>query len=178
MNGMQSLEEMLSGGHPNSLGRTLEVVDAVLKDRQLMDQLFGCYESSDPVVRLRTSNAMKRIEVEKHAWIIPYIDRLIDEIGPLDQASAQWTLAQLFLKLSNDLSARQRSGALAIMKRNIAENDDWIVLNTTMDTLSAWASADDGLRTWLTPHVKRLANDRRKSVAKRAAKTLVRLTAR
>ncbi len=142
-----------------------------------MDDLFDCYSSCDPVVRLRTSNALKRIEAEQHAWIVPYIDRLIDEVGRLEQASAQWTLAQLFLTLDNDLSERQRLGALTIMKRNIANDDDWIVLNMTMETLAAWALTDDELAAWLIPHLKRLANDPRKSVAKRAEKKLARLSA-
>lgn len=48
-------EEMLTGGHPNSLGRTVEVVDAVLADRARLARLYACYFSDDEVVRLRTS---------------------------------------------------------------------------------------------------------------------------
>ena len=36
-------ETMLSGGHPNSLGRTVEVVAAVLDDPARLDELFSCY---------------------------------------------------------------------------------------------------------------------------------------
>lgn len=168
----EPIEQMLTGGHPNSLGRTIEVVDLVLDDPDRFDELFDCYRSNDEVVRLRTSNAMKRIEGVRHDLLVPYIDRFIEEIGALNQASAQWTLAQLFDRLSHELTDRQRSGALAIMKRNLDVHDDWIVLNATIETLSGWAASDDTLWDWLVPRLKRLTKDDRKSVASRAAKKL------
>ena len=58
------------------------------------------------------------------------------------------------------------------MKRNLEHHDDWIVLNTTMETLVKWAGADADLATWLRPHLLSLCNDRRKSVASRASKML------
>ena len=166
---------MLSGGHPNSLGRTVEVVEAVLATPARFEELFNCYKSDDEVVRLRTSNALKRVEAERHDLLVPFIDRLINEIGALDQASAQWTLAQLFDRLSVDMSRSQKSGALKIMKRNLSSHDDWIVLNASIETLSSWAEGDKRLKLWLKPHLERLSEDKRKSVASRAHKKLQKL---
>lgn len=168
----ERFEELLAGGHPNSLGKTVEVVEIVLASPDRFDELFSCYGSSDEVVRLRTSNAMKRIEAERHDLLVPYIDRFIAEIGELDQDSARWTLAQLFLKLEDDLSADQRRKAVTIMKRNLEDRDDWIVLNATMETLTRWASNNTKLASWLRPHLERLAKDKRKSIASRASKKL------
>ena len=168
----ERFEELLAGGHPNSLGKTVEVVEIVLASPDRFDELFSCYESSDEVVRLRTSSAMKRVEAESHDLLVPYVDRFIEEVGELDQDSAQWTLAQLFLKLEDDLSTAQRQKAVAIMKRNLQDRDDWIVLNATIETLARWASTDAELSSWLRPHLVRLANDERKSVAGRAMKKL------
>ncbi|MEO1658588.1 MAG: hypothetical protein AAFR65_12800 [Pseudomonadota bacterium] len=168
----ETFEEMLTGGHPNSLGRTVEVVDLVLAEPHRFAELFDCYESQDEVVRLRTSNAMKRVESERRDLLLPYIDRFIEEVGQLDQASAQWTLAQLFGRLSQDMSDKQKTSATALMKRNLERHDDWIVLNATIETLSTWAKEDTALRKWLTPHLERLSTDKRKSVASRAAKKL------
>ncbi len=169
---MSGFEEMLTGGHPNSLGRTVEVVELVLADETRMAELFACYQSADAVVRLRASSAMKRVQAARPELIRPYYDRLIEEIGALDQASAQWTLAILFDAGRGDMTGEQFERAKTIVKRNLAEHDDWIVLNTSMDVLVRWAKGDRALREWLPPHLVRLSRDERKSVSKRATKAL------
>jgi hypothetical protein len=169
---METIQSMLAGGHPNSLGRTVEVVGVILKDRAKLRELLDCYKSEDEVVRLRVSNALKRIEGERHDWLLPHLDELIDDVGRLDQASAQWTLAQLFDRYAVELSTGQRSRALALMKRNIEHHNDWIVLNHTLETLSRWAKEDAVLKAWLKPQAERLAREPRKSIAGRARKKL------
>jgi len=166
-----SFEKMLTGGHPNSLGKTIDVVEQTLAEPERFEELFDCYTSNDEVVRLRTSNAMKRIEAEQPDLLVPFLDRFIYEIGSLDQASAQWTLAQLFARLEARMNSSQQEAAKTIMKRNLESYQDWIVLKATMETLTAWAKEDAGLRRWLVPHLRRLSNDPRKSVSSRANKS-------
>ena len=69
-------------------------MDTILASPALVEELFAC--CADEVVRLRMSNAMKRVEPARHDLLVPYIDRFLTEIGALDQASAQWTLADQF----------------------------------------------------------------------------------
>ncbi|NKC11925.1 MAG: hypothetical protein GKR94_06895 [Gammaproteobacteria bacterium] len=166
----ESFEQLLAGGHPNSLGRTLEVVALVLADKRRLEPLYRCYFSADEVVRLRTSNALKRVSREQPQWLVPYIDKLIGEVGNIEQASAQWTLANLLQTLTPFMDTAQKTGALKLMQRNLAQHSDWIVLNNTMQTLAAWAIEDEALRQWLLPHLERLSGDSRKSVAKKAVK--------
>ena len=167
-----TFEDMLTGGHPNSLGRTVEVVDAVLAAPSRFPELFNCYQSSDEVVRLRVSNALRRVQKERPELLVPFIDRLINDIGMLNQATAQWTLPKLFAGAAADMTADQQSRAIALVKRNLSEHHDWIVLNNSIEYLSHIAQRDTGLRQWLTPHLTRLTKDSRKSVAKRATRTL------
>ncbi len=68
-------EQMLKGGHPNSLGRTLEVVEIIINDREKLSELFNCYLSDDETVRYRVSNAFKRIFRQNREWFIEYIDK-------------------------------------------------------------------------------------------------------
>lgn len=173
----ERFETMLTGGHPNSLGRTVEVVETVFAQPDRLDELYRCYFSEDEVVRLRVSSAMKRVTQAHPEWVVPYIGRLINDIAKIDQASTQWTLATLFQLLEFAMTPDQRNGAIAIMKHNVATHNDWIVLNTTIQTLVDWAKAGDlELKTWLIPQLERHAQDTRKSVAKRAAKALAELT--
>jgi len=166
---------MLTGGHPNSLGRTIEVVDSVLAAPDRMTELFDCYQSPDAVVRLRVSNALRRVQAERPELIVPFLDRLISEISELDQASAQWTLPKLFEGADKEMTAQQRAAARDIVKRNLAKHADWIVLNNSIEYLTRLAGADETLRAWLIPHLERCGADARKSVARRATKSLARL---
>lgn len=169
---MRNFEQRLKGGHPNSLGNTIEVVEEVFEDHELFDELFNCYFSSDEVVRLRTSNAMKRVCKYDRSILVPYIDRFLTEIAAIDQASTQWTLASLFQLLEKEMNATQIESAKHIMKKNLANHQDWIVLNTSMDTLGRWSKKDNELKSWIIPHLKRLSKDERKTVAKRSNKLL------
>lgn len=169
---MKNYEEKLKGGHHNSLGNTVPVVSEVLDDTQSFDELFNCYSSDDELVRLRVSSAMKRIADADKDIIIPYIDRFIGEISEIDQASTQWTLSQLFLKLQNDLSEDQRKQAIDIMLNNLCNHNDWIVLNQTMITMAKWAKKYPEIRKETYSAIEPLVNDTRKSVAKKAKTSL------
>ena len=171
----ESFEKMLTGGHPNSLGRTIGVVKLVLVEPTRLSELYNCYFSTDEIVRLRTSNAVKRISLENPEWLIPYIDKLISEISKIDQPSAQWTLANLFQTLSVFMSETQKNSAKKILQNNLENYTDWIVLNNTMETLSKWAKKDSILKEWLLPRLEKLAYDPRKSVAGRAKKIKIEL---
>lgn len=169
---MNNFEEKLTGGHPNSLGNTIEVVDEVLENKKKLDELYQCYFSSDEVVRLRVSNAMKRICRVHPEWLVPYIDRFLNDISKINQASTQWTLAQLFLWLDDDMTDVQKEKAIKILKKNLEQSNDWIVQNTTIETLSTWAKFDDELRKYMVPNLEKFSKSERKSVAGRAKKML------
>jgi hypothetical protein len=51
-------EKQLTGGHPNSLGNTVEVVSDVLTDRKKLKDLIECWQSEDELVRLRVQNGV------------------------------------------------------------------------------------------------------------------------
>ena len=175
---MKNFEQRLTGGHPNSLGNTVEIVNEVLANQNLFDELFDCYFSHDEVVRLRVSSAMKRICKEKPNYLIPYIDRFLDEIALINQPSTKWTLAQLFEMLDSHFTPEQLEQAKSIIKHNLATESDWIVLNISMETLATWGKTDAELIDWLIPHLERLKQDKRKSVSKRANKLLEKVSQR
>ena len=105
-------------------------------------------------------------------WLIPYLNRFLTEVSQIQQASAQWTLAQLFSQLDRYMSVQQLEQAKVILKHNLSVYSDWIVLNATVETLGKWSRKDDRLKVWLKPHLKQLSIDERKSVAGRAKKII------
>ena len=174
----EQFEKMLTGGHPNSLGRTVEVVDIILAQPPRLSELYDCYFSPDEVVRLRTSNAFKRVCAERPEWLLPYVDGLLHEVSQVHQPSAQWTLAQLMASLHDSLSSGQKKKAISVLQCNLKTSSDWIVLNSTMQTLGEWAREDEALTLWLEPQLIRLSQDDRKSVARRAKKLHTELTSK
>lgn len=172
---MSDFEERLKGGHPNSLGNTVAIVDEVLQNKHLFDEFFSCYFSDNEVVRLRVSNGMKRICKANQGILVPYLDRFLSEVALIQQASVQWTLAQLFLQLEKWMTKPQKQTAQNILKNNLIKAQDWIVLCQTMQTLGIWAKNEYSLERWLYPQLKRLSGDKRKSVAGKALRILATL---
>ena len=113
---------------------------------------------------------MKRVCREQPDWLLPLVDGLLTDVAAIEQASAQWTLANLCEALWPSLDKTQRMLAVKVLKRNLDVWDDWIVLNSTMQALADWATDDKRLRTWLVPRLNRLRDDSRRSVAGRAGK--------
>jgi hypothetical protein len=167
-----NFEKALSGGHPNSLGNTIDVVSEILNHPERINQLYNCYFSKDEVVRLRVSNAFKRIAKARPELVTPLLDNFILEVSKIDQASTRWTFAQLFLILDKFVTQKQKQQVVDILKNNLISQTDWIVLNTTMETLVFYSKTDQELKIWLEPQLDRLAKDHRKSVANRAGKYL------
>lgn len=170
-------EAMLREGKANSLGRTEEVVDVVLDDRRKVRSLYACYGSDDEWVRLRVSNAFKRVFRAKPEWFEAWADRFIDEVAAIEQPSAQWTVAQLLTENADVLDEEQTRRAKRVLKRLLDTTEDWIVDNSAMQGLAEWAVHDARLRAWLLPRLEVRTTDRRGSIARRAAKLLAQLQA-
>lgn len=168
---LNAFETELSGGHPNSLGNTVAVVEQVMADPSRLGDLIDCYRSADPVVRLRVSSALKRITRERPEWSATRLDDLLGWIAEIDQASTKWTLATIYSWLDSRMTPTQRDTAIAIMKGNL-HYDDWIVQNTTSESLAHFASQRPELAAWLVPQLEMLTSSRHKSVAGRARKLL------
>lgn len=166
---------MLKGGHPNSLGRTEEVVGIVLADRVRLEELFATIADPDAVVRLRVGDALEKVCREQPGWFVAHVERLLGDLGQIEQPSVRWHVAQILQHLRSDLSDDEARRATQLLQRNLTDSTDWIVLNVTMDVLTEWAHHDPPLAGWLTPELERLCQDDRKSVAKRAAKRLTEL---
>ncbi len=171
----EAFAEMLNGGHPNSLGRTGEAVQAVLADQARLDELFACLDDPSEVVRMRAGDALEKVCREQPGWFERYVERLLGDVGQMRQPSVMWHVAQMLDHLHGDLSVARRRRATELLKRNLISSTDWIVLNVTVDVLADWARCDPALAAWLTAPLERLRRDPRRSVAKRASKRLAEL---
>ena len=165
-------EKLLKGGHPNSLGNTLEVVDAVLGNTDKMEDLFLCYQSDDETVRLRTSNAFKRIFRAKPDLFKKWKKRFIQEIAEIDQPSAKWTTIQILNELFDQLDEKEKTQSVEICLRYLRNEKDWIVINQSLNFMWNQLERFD----FKDPEMMKLLNffvdDERKSISKNAEKLI------
>jgi hypothetical protein len=167
-----SFEQTLTGGHPNSLGQTLEVVAVVGKAPERLRELIDTYSSSDEVVRLRVSSALKRLSREDPESFAKSMDYYLDTIADLDQPSAQWTRAQIALEMESLLSLSQRQRLTSELLHQLEHSTDWIVISHTLKTLGQWSPNDAKLAQALRPVATKHAQDPRKTVSAAAHRAL------
>ena len=160
----------LVGGDPRSLGRTQEVVDAVLADHDRLSELFDAVLDEDELVRMRAADALEKVASRRPEWLVPYVDRLLTEVAAVEQDSVRWHVSQLLGEVP--LSGDQRTRAAALLERFADEERNGFVVAHSLSSLAALAEQEPSLRPALRRRLERLANDERHSVAKRASKLL------
>ncbi|MEL6121751.1 MAG: hypothetical protein AAFR49_18990 [Pseudomonadota bacterium] len=75
----ERFEVMLTRGHPNSLGRTIEVVHTVLADPGRFNGFFACYSNADEGTQLQVTNAMTLVEKQRRDLLVTHLNRLADD---------------------------------------------------------------------------------------------------
>ena len=167
---MATIDSLLSGGDPRSLGKAELVVRLVLQDPSLTGELFECLFVEDETIRMRASDAFEKVCRVSPSLIEPYLDRLLVEGAQVPQASVQWHIAQIIGEVP--LTEPQRAEAVRLLQRNLERQTDWIVLNYSLESLARLAREDRSFQEYLVVQLKRLSVSRLKSVSKRAKKLL------
>lgn len=129
----EPFEQMLQGGHPNSLGRTQEVVNIALADQGRLEDLFATIRSEDAVVRLRVGDALgassyrvlQRYLTSSTDWIVLNVTMdVLTQWAGSDPGLRIWLVPQLE-RLSRDSrkSVATRAGKrLAEIRRELNES--------------------------------------------------------
>lgn len=166
---------LTAGGKSNSLGRVSEVIEAVLKDRSRLGELYDCLFHEDAWARMRAADALEKICREHPDWIEPFIDRIQAELTGTGQASIIWHLAQIYRQVN--LNDKQRETAITWLKKQISSKDaDWIVSANTMDTLFEFTRRGHFPAPELTELLETQRRHKSAAVVKRATKLLDRLS--
>ena len=165
-------ENELTGGHPNSLGNTIKVVKHVIKQKSRLNNLLKCYSSRDEVVKLRVSNAFKRIFRQKTEWFKDYKNIFLNKISKIKQSSTQWTCAQLFSELIHLLDRHEQKKAKKIILNYLKSSNDWIVLCQSMNALTNFDKIHSNSIIENIDIIKKLSKDKRNAVSRLAKKLL------
>lgn len=166
---MESFAEVLQvGGRSNSLGRTGEVVEAVLAEPSRVRELLDCAYADDAWVRMRAVDGLEKVCRHDPALVEPLVPELLDRLTASEQASVQWHLAQVLGQVR--LAPGDRDRAVAWLLARVATTDvDWIAAVESMRTLVGMVAAGhlDVARVALLVEVQR--SHRSASVRRKAA---------
>lgn len=167
-------EMLAAGGHANSLGRVNEVIDLVLRDKSRLNELYDCLFNKDAWVRMRAADALEKICRQHPDWLLPYVDKIQDELAASTQPSIQWHLAQIYSQV--DLTSEQKRLAAHWLKRLLSTKDvDWIVAANAMDTLVQFTRDGSFPVAEIIPLLKVQQTHKSNTVIKRADKLLAEL---
>lgn len=164
------LEQLLSGGDPRSLGRTEELVELVLSDRRRLPEFFELLFSNDEIVRMRAADGLEKVCRRQPGWFTPHTERLLAEVSRINQHSVQWHLAQMLGEIP--LNPAQQKRAVRLLKKLAQHSKDWIVINLSLESLSALAENDARLRREVTAICNGYLNSPYKSIVTRCRRIL------
>jgi hypothetical protein len=171
----ESFADILAvGGKSNSLGRANEVIERVLKNQQLIEELYECLFNDDAWTRMRAADSLEKVCRIHPDWLEPYIDRISKDLATSSQPSIQWHIAQIYREVA--LTAGQKQFAIDWLKELLSSTSvDWIVAANSMDTLAQFVLDGSIPKSDLYALLNIQLQHKSKSVAKRANKWLIKL---
>jgi len=162
----------LQGGDRRSIGRADEVVADVLNDPALFDDLFQGVLHHDPVMRMRSADAVEKITREHPEYLKPYKAQLIQHVAAIEQQEVRWHVAQMFPRL--DLSDEERARAAEILMGYL-HDESKIVKTMSMQALAELAEQDAGLLPQVMELLKELVETGSPAMRSRGRKLLEKL---
>jgi len=110
---MHPILEKLKGGDRRSIGRANEVVRLVLRNPNLLGELFKGMRSGNPLVRMRAADAVEKVTAQRPDLLQRYKRSLLHTIANIDQQEVRWHVAQMIPRLN--LTPTERVRAVGIL---------------------------------------------------------------
>lgn len=139
---MAGILEKLRGGDRRSIGRSDEVVADVLADPNIFGELFQGLFHADPLVCMRSADALEKITLAHPEYLQPFKEALLQEVSRIDQQEVRWHLAQMLPRL--ELSAEERELTIKILTSYLGDKSK-IVQTFSLQALADLAEKDRGL---------------------------------
>jgi hypothetical protein len=103
----------LAGGDRRSIGNSNEVVADVIRDPSLFEPVFNGMLNDDPLIRMRSADAVEKISAKHPEYLQPYKEQLIKQVAKSEQQEVRWHVAQMIPYL--DLTREEQTTVLEIL---------------------------------------------------------------
>ena len=162
----------LRGGDRRSIGRVSEVVAEVLNDPYLFEVVFNGMLGDDPIIRMRSADAVEKITQEHPEYLQPYKEKLIQQVARINQQEVRWHAAQMFPRL--ELSKEEQAVVVEILLDYLNDKSK-IVKTFSMQALAEFAERDAGLRPQVIQLLEELTRTGSPAMRSRGRKLLEKL---
>ncbi len=134
-----------------SKGQSEQVVSEVLRKPKLFPQLIEALEIDHPGVRMRASDAIEKITLQRPELLKPHKRTILKLLAASEQQELRWHLAQIVPRLS--LSVKEKQRVFAYLKSYLKDKSS-IVKTFAMQAMADLAKDDKSYR----PKVIKIVN--------------------
>lgn len=171
---MDGILQKLKGGDLRSIGRAEEVVQDILDNPSLFTEVFEGMLDDDPLVRMRSADALEKVSSKHPEYLQPFKNRLISEVSQVRQQEVRWHVAQMFSYLEVDEADRDE--IIKILMSYLDTEKSRIVKVFSMQTLADLAGRDESIKPAVTRRLQELITSGSPAMASRAKKLLTELS--
>lgn len=167
----KSILAKLKGGDRRSIGAADQVAHQVSKTPALFAELISGLLDTDPVIRMRTADAVEKITRDQPKLLQPWKQLIIDSASTVQNKELRWHAAQLLPRLA--LSRSEQTEVVDILM-NYLEDPSSIVKTFAMQALVDLAvkGSDRELRAQVTPLIETLTRTGTPAMRARGRKLL------
>lgn len=170
---MSKMLQKLRGDDLRSIGKTDEVVQDILNDPSLFKEVFEGMLNKDPVIRMRSADAIEKVSVKHPEYLQPFKSKLINHVSKIEQQEVRWHVAQMFSYI--ETSKIERNKIIKILLSYIVTDESKIVKTFSMQTLADFAEKDEQIKPRMINLIKGMIKNGSPAIISRGKKLLKQL---
>ncbi len=170
---MSKILQKLRGVDLRSIGKADEVVQDILNDPSLFKGVFEGMLNKDPVIRMRSADAIEKVSAKRPEYLRPFKSKLINQISKIEQQEVRWHVAQMFSYI--ETSKIERNKIIKILLSYIVTDESKIVKTFSMQTLANFAEKDEQIKPKIINLIKGMIKNGSPAIISRGKKLLKQL---
>jgi len=171
---MGRILQKLKGGDLRSIGRAEEVVQDILNNPVLFAEVFEGMLDDDPLVRMRSADALEKVSSKHPEYLQPFKNRLISEVSQVRPQEVRWHVVQMFSYLEVDKA--ERDEIIRILLSYLDTDKSKIVKVCSMQSLANLAQNDEAMRHKVVRKLEEIVEAGSPAMVSRAKKLLAKLS--
>ena len=170
---MSKILQKLRGDDLRSIGKADEVVQDILNDPSLFKEVFEGMLNKDPVIRMRSADAIEKVSAKRPEYLRPFKSKLINQISKIEQQEVRWHVAQMFSYIK--INKIERDKIIKILLSYIVTDESKIVKTFSMQTLADLAEKDEQIKPKIINLIKGMIKNGSPAIISRGKKLLKQL---